>query len=73
MEEAIRDISTLATFAHHHLAASAHACPKTWSGMLEHDFTLEAPMRVLEVIGQPADVNQLSIGGCSICQLHKEL
>eukprot|EP00959_Pyramimonas_sp_CCMP1952_P349536 7323752-Pyramimonas_sp.AAC.1 len=41
--------------------------------MLERDFALEAPMRVLEVRVQPAGVNQLSIGGCSICQLHKEL
>eukprot|EP00959_Pyramimonas_sp_CCMP1952_P362798 7597426-Pyramimonas_sp.AAC.1 len=41
--------------------------------MQDHDFTLEAPMRVLEAIVQPADVNQLSIGDCSICQLHKEL
>eukprot|EP00959_Pyramimonas_sp_CCMP1952_P050216 1049454-Pyramimonas_sp.AAC.1 len=73
MEEVIRHISTLATFAHHHLTASARDCPQTWSGMLGHDFALEAPMRALEVIVQPADVNQLSIGDCSICQLHKEL
>eukprot|EP00959_Pyramimonas_sp_CCMP1952_P029888 627171-Pyramimonas_sp.AAC.1 len=41
--------------------------------MQEHDFTLEAPMRVLEVIVHPADVNLLCRGDCSICQLYKEL
>eukprot|EP00959_Pyramimonas_sp_CCMP1952_P144688 3028543-Pyramimonas_sp.AAC.1 len=61
MEDAFRHISTLATFAHHHLAASVHACPKTWAKMLEHDFTLEAPMRVLEVIVKPADITRLSL------------
>eukprot|EP00959_Pyramimonas_sp_CCMP1952_P385243 8073805-Pyramimonas_sp.AAC.1 len=45
MEDAIRHISTLATFAHHHIAASVHGCPKTWADMLEYEFTLEAPMR----------------------------
>eukprot|EP00959_Pyramimonas_sp_CCMP1952_P002071 42585-Pyramimonas_sp.AAC.1 len=30
-------------------------------------------MRVLEAIVQPANVNQLSSGDCSICQLHKAL
>eukprot|EP00959_Pyramimonas_sp_CCMP1952_P167428 3499488-Pyramimonas_sp.AAC.1 len=48
MEDAIRHISTLATFAHHHSAASAHGCPRTWAEMLEYKFTLEAPMRALE-------------------------
>eukprot|EP00959_Pyramimonas_sp_CCMP1952_P339604 7112190-Pyramimonas_sp.AAC.1 len=41
--------------------------------MQEHDFTLEAPLRALEAIVQPANVKQLSSGSCPICQLHKAL
>eukprot|EP00959_Pyramimonas_sp_CCMP1952_P183011 3826982-Pyramimonas_sp.AAC.1 len=62
MEDAIRHISTLATFAHHHTVATIHGCPKTWSGMPEHKFTLEAPMRVLEAIVKPADIKSLGQG-----------
>eukprot|EP00959_Pyramimonas_sp_CCMP1952_P249453 5214415-Pyramimonas_sp.AAC.1 len=67
MENAIRHVSTLATFAHHRIAASVYGCPKTWAEMLEFEFTLEAPMRVLEAIVKPADISPLSQGGCSIC------
>eukprot|EP00959_Pyramimonas_sp_CCMP1952_P444822 9313900-Pyramimonas_sp.AAC.1 len=63
----IHHISTLATYAHHHEIAAEHNCPRTWSGTQEHDFTLEAPLRVLEAIVQPANVKQLSSGDCSIC------
>eukprot|EP00959_Pyramimonas_sp_CCMP1952_P391245 8199063-Pyramimonas_sp.AAC.1 len=73
MEDAIRHISALATFAHHHTVATNHGYPKTWSGMLDHKFTLEAPMRVLEAIVRPADIKSLGRGGCSIWTLHKGL
>eukprot|EP00959_Pyramimonas_sp_CCMP1952_P272083 5688911-Pyramimonas_sp.AAC.1 len=67
LEQVIHHISTLATCAHHHEIAAEHKCPRTWAGMQEHDFTLEAPLRVLEAIVQPANVKQLSSGDCSIC------
>eukprot|EP00959_Pyramimonas_sp_CCMP1952_P247956 5183386-Pyramimonas_sp.AAC.1 len=73
LEQVIHHISTLATYAHHHDIAAEHECPRAWAGMQKRDFTLEAPLRALETIAQPANVKQLSSGGCFICQLHTAL
>eukprot|EP00959_Pyramimonas_sp_CCMP1952_P469931 9495813-Pyramimonas_sp.AAC.1 len=66
-------ITKLPTFAHRHEVADKHGCPKTRAGMQTHNFTLEAPLRVLETIVRPADVTQLNVGECSICLLHTAL
>eukprot|EP00959_Pyramimonas_sp_CCMP1952_P099964 2089990-Pyramimonas_sp.AAC.1 len=50
LAEVIHHTSTLATFAHHHEVAGKYGCPKTWAGIQAHNFTLEAPLRVLEAI-----------------------
>eukprot|EP00959_Pyramimonas_sp_CCMP1952_P116105 2427340-Pyramimonas_sp.AAC.1 len=63
LAEVRHDTSTLATYAHHHELAAKRECPKTWAGMQTHDFTLEAPLRVLETLLRPADVTQLNMEG----------
>eukprot|EP00959_Pyramimonas_sp_CCMP1952_P127565 2668201-Pyramimonas_sp.AAC.1 len=50
LAEVIHHASTLATYAHHHEVAGKHNCPKTWAGMQTHNFTQEAPLRVLEIL-----------------------
>eukprot|EP00959_Pyramimonas_sp_CCMP1952_P074357 1553776-Pyramimonas_sp.AAC.1 len=72
-EDAIKHISRLATHAHHHTVARKHQCPRTWAEMQGSKSSLEAPMRVLEALVQPAKIDPLGGYDCSICALHREL